>query len=552
MKKNIARFLSALLAAVMLMSVCASGDGWKGNEKTNSYNFGDCEVVYKSACIMPDSMGEDALVIYFDFTNNSGSATSYGWTAFEKLTQGDAELETTFVIIDLDTYDYIGEGAFSDIAPGTTVEVSRAYKLNGTDIVNMNLSDLFDLYVYDLTFDPTTLERVEPKPATDEDDDASNASLSHISTPANEGSQNEPFLNWWSGDWYGWWIIQSGTGAYEEYEGYWWDACANVTIGEPTDDDSYNATVTMWDGSGSRFGDFIGEIDATISPYGVGEHGTLFSESGYFMDDELEHADWIVDPALTEFEDLMSIDGEYEGEEGSYTYMIILRPWGVMWDDMTEDSLPFAYDYWYLPWVNSGASMPDRLSHGYDGSSDATEPDQTEPAPTEPAPTEPAPTEPAPTVEAAFTSTGELIPFTVEGHTSGDKTPFTFEFSLPEGTWDLETYKSSVFPYNFKLYNWPDGNDAPFSTPFIWIYFHDNEQKLNFYVADYANLSVTEGRTIGGIEMQGRKYDYIGYTQMQEYYGVMPNGIGVSIRFVKMPDDLLSECYAILDTFSFD
>ena len=32
----------------------------------------------------------------------------------------------------------------------------------------------------------------------------------------------------WNGSWYGWWMIESGTGAYEDNAGSWWDACAQM------------------------------------------------------------------------------------------------------------------------------------------------------------------------------------------------------------------------------------------------------------------------------------------------------------------------------------
>lgn len=524
MKKRVSKLLSLLLAAVLLVSLCACGHGGKKNKKesgsTNRYDFGDYEVVYKGACIMTDIDGDDALVMAFDFTNNSDKTASYGWTVFEKAVQNEAELESTTVYTDLEVYSYVGEDSFTNIAPGTTIEAGTSFKLNSMDEVQMTISDLLDHYTYTITVDPSGLEHVEAKPEAEED----MSTGTDFSAPASEGAQQAPFLDWWSGDWYGWWTIKSGTGIYDDYDGYWWDACAMVTIGQPAEDAAYNATVTIWDEDGSRTSDFIAQLDATISPYGVGEYGTLFSESGWFLDDELEHADWIVDPALTEFENLLSIDGEYEGEDGSLSYQIILRPWGVMWDDMAEESLPYSYDYWYLPWVNSGASMPDRLSHGFSSSSAATEASVSAPS-------------------------GKMIPFTVDGTTPGEDIPFTACFSLPEGAWDLE---DSYFSYDIKIYNWFDADESPWGTPFIWIEMYDNEEKLNYYVADYENLTETEGRTIGGVAMAGRMYDYVGYVQMQEYYGVLPSGVGVSIRFVKVPDSLLPECHAILDTFTFD
>lgn len=53
-------------------------------------------------------------------------------------------------------------------------------------------------------------------------------------------SQNE----FWNGDWYGWWIIESGTGDYALSEGGWWDACARIDLGEDG-----SGTLTLWDDS---------------------------------------------------------------------------------------------------------------------------------------------------------------------------------------------------------------------------------------------------------------------------------------------------------------
>lgn len=314
-----------------------------------------------------------------------------------------------------------------------------------------------------------------------------------------------------------------------------------IEVGEPAADSGYNATITLWDEDGSRTGTLIGEVEVTLSPYGVGEHGTMYSESGSFMDQVLGHADWIIDPALENFENLITLDGEYSGDEGSYTYMVILRPWGTVWDDMSESSLPYTYSSWYLPLIDSGAALPDAIGQG---ASDVPVEVPADVPASEPT-AEPAP---EPTEVPAAAPSGKMIPFTVEGKTNGDDIPFTFKVSLPEGVWDMETYK---FSYNLKIHNCPDGDDVPWDTPFIWIQFYDNETKLNFDVPNFENLSETEGRTIGGIQMQGRKFDRFGYTQMQEYYGVLPSGVGVSIRFVKVPDSLVPECNAILDTISF-
>lgn len=547
MKKNVTKLLSFLLAAMLLLSLCACGGGEDKKEEgatSNRYDFGDYEVVFKSACIMANDMGEDSIVVYFDFTNNSDSAASYIWTVFEKLTQGDTELEPTFVLTNLETLNYIGETAVNEVEPGATLEVSSSYKLsNSTDKVKMTISDLFDNYTYDLTFDLSKLQRVEPESAAAEPE-VSEEPENNQEAAAGNVVEDDPFLGWWAGDWYGWWGIRSASGDYEALDGAWWDACGVLEVGEPAEDSGYNATLTMWDEDGERTGTLIGEVEVTLSPYGVGEHGTMFSESGSFMDHVLEHADWIIDPAVEKFENLITLTGEYSGDEGSYSYAVILRPWGTLWDDMSEESLPYTYNSWYLPLLNSGAAMPDAIGQGVSADSGASNTPSVTEAPAS-APTE-APTS-APTEVPAAAPSGKMVPFSIDGKTFNDAA-FTLNFSLPEGVWDMETYK---FPYDFKIHNCPDGDDVPWDTPFIWIQFYDNEAAMNTDVPNYENLSETEGRTIGGVAMQGRKYDRFGYKQMQQYYGVLPSGLAVSIRLVKVPDSLLPECYAILDTISF-
>ena len=88
-----------------------------------------------------------------------------------------------------------------------------------------------------------------------------------------------------------------------------------------------------------------------MSEAGTGEFGTLMSEGGRFTDIDLEHADWIVDPGLLDYPDMIHISGYYESGEDEYTYDIYLRPWGTYWDDVTEEDLPYYYYDWYLPLI---------------------------------------------------------------------------------------------------------------------------------------------------------------------------------------------------------
>ena len=174
-----------------------------------------------------------------------------------------------------------------------------------------------------------------------------------------DSEKSEPQLrDWWDGDWYGWWKMTGCWGGYEDMEGEWWDVCGTIDIG--TDN---LGTVTLWDEDYSKDSPMV-KATVSLNEAGTGEHGTLMSEGGQFTDIALEHADWIVDPGLLEYEDLICIDGYYENGDDEFYYEIYLRPWGTIWDDVDEDSRPYSYDDWYLPLIEAGKSMPDVIGEG--------------------------------------------------------------------------------------------------------------------------------------------------------------------------------------------
>ena len=165
----------------------------------------------------------------------------------------------------------------------------------------------------------------------------------------------DALLDWWNGDWYGWWKMSGCSGDYEDMEGAWWDVCGSIDIGADK-----TGTVKLWDEDYSK-DDLMAEASVSLSTSGTGEHGTLTSESGHFTDVDLEHADWIIDPGLEDYENLIRIDGWYENGDDEFYYEIYLRPWGTYWDDMDEDSRPNLYSSWYLPLIEAGKSMPDAV-----------------------------------------------------------------------------------------------------------------------------------------------------------------------------------------------
>ena len=82
MSKTMTRFLSLLLIAVLAISLCGCGGEGKKTE-SNQIKLEDYELLYKDACIMTDSDGNDAVVLTLDFTNNSKENASYLWSVNE-------------------------------------------------------------------------------------------------------------------------------------------------------------------------------------------------------------------------------------------------------------------------------------------------------------------------------------------------------------------------------------------------------------------------------------------------------------------------------------
>ncbi len=347
MKQTKTKLLCLLLAVLMLFSLTACG-----KEKTadsNLIKLGDYQLLYKGACIMEDSDGNDAIVLTLDFTNNGKDNASYLWSVDETVMQNGVELEVATVFTDYDTFETVIDGQFTEIAPGTTLEVKTAYVLKDAAAkVEATFEQLFGKKNGTITIDPSTLSREASADSTGSTD---------TTLPAPTG---DALLDWWNGAWYGWWTMTGCSGAYESMAGQWWDACAVIDIGS-----DYTGSVTIWDEDYSRADPML-QASVTLNSAGVGEHGTVMSESGYFTNLPLEHADWIIDPAINsrfpDVENMICIEGWYEDGDDEFYYEVYLRPWGQLWDDFAADypdDIPYYYDDWYLPLVESGSSMPD-------------------------------------------------------------------------------------------------------------------------------------------------------------------------------------------------
>ncbi len=344
MKQTKTKLLCLLFAVLMLLSLTACG---KDKETDPGViKLGDYELLYKGACIMEDANGKDAIVMTLDFTNNSKENASYLWTVNETVMQNGVELEAASVFTNYETFETVVENQFKEVAPGTTIEVKTAYVLSDTSsTVEATFEQLFGKKNGKITIDTSTLSREEAVGADSTEDGG-------LTTSA---ASDDALLDWWNGEWYGWWMMTGCTGNYESMEGQWWDICGIIDIGA-----DYTGTVTLWDEDYKKDNPMV-SATVSLSTAGTGENGTMTSEGGWFTDVALEHADWIVDPGLVERDNMIYIDGWYENGDDGYYYEIYLRPWGLRWDDAGEDYLPYLYDDWYLPLIDAGKSMPDSI-----------------------------------------------------------------------------------------------------------------------------------------------------------------------------------------------
>ena len=360
MKQTKLRILSALLAVLMLLGLAACGKAEPSDP--NRIKIGSYELFYKGAKIMTDYDGNDAIVVTLDYTNNSKEANSYLWSFVETVKQNGTELTGATIFLSEDSFDTVTDSQFSEVAAGETLEVQLAYVLADlTSEVELQWEELLGAKSGKLTIDPTTLTREEPEAAAQSEDPA-DVDITDTAAPAGDA-----LLDWWNGDWYGWWTMYGCYGSYEGMDGMAWDVCGTIDIGE-----DYTGTVTLWDEDYTK-AEPMASTDVSLSEAGTGEYGTVTSEGGYFTDIPLEHADWIVDPGLSDYEDLIWITGFYENGEDEFTYEIYLRPWGASWDDLSEDVQPLYYSDWYLPLIEAGAAMPDAIGEGAPAASAGTD-----------------------------------------------------------------------------------------------------------------------------------------------------------------------------------
>lgn len=193
---------------------------------------------------------------------------------------------------------------------------------------------------------------------------------------AGKDSAEKGIQEYWNGDYYGYWEVRSGEGYWAGFEDVRYDCMGRIKLGADG-----KASMVIWD-QDLPLNDPVSETVLTITAQGgISENGAAVSESGYFMDGQIGHADWIIDPATVEqnkaegYKHFIEILGDYNSDGEELSYAVYMKPWGERWDDVAakKKELPAGYYDWYLPMIEAGKSMPDTFEGAEAGISGGSE-----------------------------------------------------------------------------------------------------------------------------------------------------------------------------------
>lgn len=146
------------------------------------------------------------------------------------------------------------------------------------------------------------------------------------------------------GGWYGYWSASDATGDWKSVAGKYWDCCAEVLV----EDDG--CSLLLWDEDVPR-GNYFAKLRLTE------KEGRYSCTDGELLDVAV-----VPDEVRLEQRDgaVLQITGQFEDPvTGSFRYAFFLRPWGDLWPD--TERRPAYYENWYLPKMQSGAGIPDKI-----------------------------------------------------------------------------------------------------------------------------------------------------------------------------------------------
>lgn len=122
-------------------------------------------------------------------------------------------------------------------------------------------------------------------------------------------------------------------------------------------------------------------------------------------------------------------------------------------------------------------------------------------------------------------------------------------FTLPESGWKIKNQDGSA--RTLYLYNVKDPSNLFSGDPRLQFELKDSMEKVDQYKDKFENLQEIDPRTVGGIELKGRTYKYVGM-EWTEYYGELPGGGWLSLLVSEISIEPGSEGDAILNSVTIE
>ena len=160
---------------------------------------------------------------------------------------------------------------------------------------------------------------------------------------------------WWGGKWYGWAVYTQAQGRFSDLQDQSWDVVAEIDV------DGSEGHIQIFDITSLDEPDLSADVRFA---QGLTEHGKMICRYGSFIDIAYGSNTWSCDPGEgpeSRLEHTISFSFTYSDVENGVDSVLvyyILRPWGMLWDDVREadttdmlyeDMMPQNYEDWYLP-----------------------------------------------------------------------------------------------------------------------------------------------------------------------------------------------------------
>ena len=116
---------------------------------------------------------------------------------------------------------------------------------------------------------------------------------------------------------------------------------------------------------------------------------------------------------------------------------------------------------------------------------------------------------------------------------------------VPTVGWVTEAKTGEV-----RYYSVPRPEKKSSNSPSIRIEFKESLEKIDFYKDKFENLVDLDARTIGGVEMAGRSYKYVGMDWI-EFYGEIAEGVWAAVKLTGVDFSAGTETEALVDSIAF-